>query len=70
MRADDRVLILEGRKWIWSQEEIERAISLFSSGLRPSQVSREMREHPIDVGMLYLHLLDQDEIKIRGVIKC
>lgn len=63
MRADDRVLILEGRKWIWAQEEIERAISLFSLGLIPSQVAEEMGQHPIDVGMLFLHLLDIGEIE-------
>lgn len=64
MRADDRVLILEGRKWIWSQEEVERAISLFSLGLIPSQVAEEMQQHPIDIGMLFLHLLEQKMIDI------
>lgn len=63
MRADDRVLILEGRKWIWSQEEVERAISLFSLGLIPSQVAEEMKQPPIDVGMLFLHLLDVGKIE-------
>lgn len=64
MRADDRVLILEGRKWIWSHEEVERAISLFSLGLIPSQVAEEMKQHPIDIGMLYLHLLVKGKIKV------
>lgn len=63
MRADDRVLILEGRKWIWSQEEVERATSLFTLGLIPSQVAEEMRQHPVDVGMLFLHLLDNGKIE-------
>ena len=64
MRADDRILILEGRKWIWSREEIERAISLFPFGLVPSQVAEEMDQHPVDIGMLYLHLLEKGKIKV------
>ena len=59
----DRVLILEEAKWIWSKEEIERAISLFSQGLKPSEVAIEMNHKVIDIGLLYLHLLEKQKIK-------
>lgn len=65
MRQDDRITILEERKWIWSREEIERATALFSYGLVPSQVAEEMGEYPVDIGMLYLHLLDAGKIEVR-----
>lgn len=60
---EERVLILEEAKWIWSKEEIERAISLFSQGLKPSQVAIKMNQKAIDVGLLYLHLLEKRKIK-------
>lgn len=55
-------MILEEAKWIWSNEEIERAVSLFSQGLKPSEVAIEMNQKVIDVGLLYLHLLDKGQI--------
>mgnify|MGYP005868292561 CR=1 FL=1 len=58
----DRVLTLEEAKWIWSKEEIERAISLFSIGLKPSEVAIKMNQKVIDVGLLYLHLLQKGQI--------
>lgn len=60
----DRILILEEAKWIWSNEEIERAVSLFSQGLKPSEVAIEMNQKVIDVGLLYLHLLEKGKIKM------
>ncbi|WP_242550623.1 hypothetical protein [Enterococcus hulanensis] len=57
-------MILEEAKWIWSKEEIERAISLFSQGLKPSQVAIEMNQKVIDIGMLYLHLLEKGKMKL------
>lgn len=64
INKEDRVLILEEAKWIWSKEEIERATSLFSQGLKPSQVAIEMNQKVIDIGMLYLHLLEKGKIKL------
>lgn len=64
INKEDRVLILEDAKWIWSEEEIERAISLFSLGLSPSRVAEVMEEKYIDIGMLYLHLLETGKIKM------
>lgn len=64
INKEDRVLILEEAKWIWSNEEIERAISLFSQGLKPSQVAIKMNQKVIDIGMLYLHLLEKGIIKM------
>lgn len=63
INKEDRVLILEEAKWIWSEKEIERAISLFSQGLRPSEVAIKMNQKVIDVGLLYLHLLEKGKIE-------
>lgn len=57
-------MILEEAKWIWSNEEIERAISLFSQGLKPTQIALKMNQKIIDVGLLYLYLLEQGKIKM------
>lgn len=64
INKEDRVLILENAKWIWSKEEIERAISLFSLGLTPSRVAEVMDQKYIDTGLLYLYLLDIGKIKM------
>lgn len=64
INKEDRVLILEEAKWIWSKEEIERAISLFSLGLSPSRVAEVMDQKYIDTGLLYLYLLDSGKIKM------
>lgn len=64
INKDDRILILENAKWIWSKEEIERAISLFSLGLTPSRVAEVMDQKYIDTGLLYLYLLDIGKIKM------
>lgn len=64
INKEDRILILEEAKWIWSEKEIERAISLFSQGLRPSEVAIKMNQKVIDIGLLYLHLLEKGQIKL------
>ncbi len=64
INKEDRILILEEAKWIWSNEEIERAISLYSQGLKPTQVALKMNQKVIDVGLLYLYLLEQNKIKV------
>lgn len=64
INKDDRILILEDAKWIWSEKEIERAISLFFQGLRPSEVAEVMDQKYIDTGLLYLYLLDIGKIKM------
>lgn len=64
INKDDRILILENAKWIWSKEEIERAISLFSLGLTPSRVAEVMDQKYIDTGLLYLYLLESGKIKM------
>lgn len=56
-------MILEDAKWIWSKEEIERAISLFSLGLTPSRVAEVMDQKVIDIGLIYLHLLQEGKIE-------
>lgn len=64
INKEDRVLILENAKWIWSKEEIELAISLFSLGLTPSRVAEAMDQKYIDTGLLYLYLLDSGKLKM------
>lgn len=66
MRKDDRILILQEAKFIWSQEEVDRATALFSDGLRPTQVADLMDEKIIDTSILYLHLLDKGRINLGG----
>lgn len=63
INKEDRVLILEEAKWIWSEKEIERAISLFSQRLKPSEVAIKMNQKVIDIGLLYLHLLEKGKIE-------
>lgn len=69
LNKKDRVLILEEAKWIWSKEETERAISLFSLGLKPSEVAFKMNQKVIDVGLLYLHLLQKGRIDSENINK-
>ncbi|WP_438719268.1 hypothetical protein [Enterococcus sp. AZ103] len=63
---EDRILILENAKWIWSKEEIERAASLFSEGYMPSQVAIKMNMRFIDIGLLYLHLIDKRKVTFKN----
>ncbi|MGX7186236.1 hypothetical protein [Enterococcus pallens] len=59
------MIVLMNGKFDWSDEEIERAISLFSLGLKPSQVAEIMNQKVIDIGILYLHLLDKKKINFQ-----
>lgn len=63
MRKDDRVIILENNKFIWSREEIKLATQLFSFGVKPSSVAKIMNESVVDVCLLLIHLEDKGKVK-------
>ncbi|MDU5814828.1 MULTISPECIES: hypothetical protein [Enterococcus] len=42
---------------------INQAKDLFGKGFKPSEVAQIMNEKLIDVGLLYLHLLESNQIK-------
>lgn len=62
MRATDPVIILEEAKFIWTHEEIEQARLLFSQGIKPSEVAEIMNQKVLDVGLLLLHLVENNLI--------
>ncbi|EMF0594111.1 hypothetical protein HA908_001573 [Enterococcus faecium] len=62
MRSSDPVIILEEAKFIWKHEEIEQARLLFSQGIKPSEVAEIMNQKVLDVGLLLLHLVENNLI--------
>lgn len=60
---DDKIIILQDAKFYWSIGRINQAKDLFSKGFKPSEVAQIMNEKLIDIGLLYLHLLESNQIK-------
>ena len=60
---DDKIIILQDAKFYWSIGRINQAKDLFVKGFKPSEVAQIMNEKLIDVGLLYLHLLENNQIK-------
>lgn len=60
---DDKIIILQDAKFYWSVGVIYQAKDLFDKGFKPSEVAQIMNEKLIDVGLLYLHLLESNQIK-------
>ncbi|MBK0039416.1 MULTISPECIES: hypothetical protein [unclassified Enterococcus] len=60
---DDKIIILQDAKFYWSIGRINQAKDLFDKGFKPSEVAQIMNEKLIDVGLLYLHLLESNQIK-------
>lgn len=60
---DDKIIILQDARFYWSIGRINQAKDLFSKGFKPSEVAQIMNEKLIDVGLLYLHLLESNQIK-------
>ncbi len=60
---DAKIIILQDAKFYWSVGRINQAKDLFAKGFRPSQVAQIMNEKLIDVGLLYLHLLESNQIE-------
>ncbi|MEB6084572.1 hypothetical protein MXF21_00425 [Enterococcus casseliflavus] len=62
-KNDGKIIILEDAKFYWSVGVINQAKDLFCKGVKPSEVAQIMNEKLIDVGLLYLHLLESNQIK-------
>ena len=60
---DGKIIILEDAKFYWSVGVINQAKDLFGKGFKPSEVAQIMNEDPIDIGLLYLHLLKSKQLK-------
>lgn len=60
---DDKIIILQDAKFYWSIDRINRAKDLFEKGLKPSQVAQTMDEKLIDIGLVYLHLLETKQLR-------
>ena len=60
---DDKIIILQDAKFYWSISRINQAKDPFGKGFKPSEVAQIMNEKLIDVGLLYLHLLESNQIK-------
>ncbi|MEB8416341.1 hypothetical protein NGG16_02690 [Enterococcus casseliflavus] len=60
---NDKRIILQDAKFYWSIDKINQAKDLFVKGLKPSEVAQLMNEKLIDIGLLYLHLLDTKQLK-------
>lgn len=60
---DGKIIILQDAKFYWSIGRINQAKDLFCKGFKPSEVAQIMNEKLIDVGILYLHLLETNQIK-------
>lgn len=62
-KNDGKLIILQDAKFYWSIGRINQALDLFEKGFLPSEVAQIMNEKLIDIGLLYLHLLDQKKLK-------
>ncbi|WP_213334244.1 hypothetical protein [Enterococcus casseliflavus] len=62
MTSEGKVIILQEAKFYWDVGKINQAKDLFKKDFRPSEVAEIMNEKVIDVGLLYLHLLETNEI--------
>lgn len=60
---DGKIIILEDAKFYWSVGVSNQAKDLFLKGFKPSEVAQIMNEDPIDIGLLYLHLLKSKQLK-------
>ncbi|OTN76748.1 hypothetical protein A5886_001827 [Enterococcus sp. 8G7_MSG3316] len=61
--GNNKIIILEDGNFYWDVVRLDQAKELFLKGYRPSEVSQIMNEKLIDVGLIYLHLLQTDQIK-------
>lgn len=60
-----KIIILEDQKFDWTEKEINQAIGLFNSGIKPTDVAEIMNEKVIDVGLLFIYLADKGKINQR-----
>ncbi len=62
-KNDDKLIILQNAKFYWSVPVINQAKDLFEKGFKPSQVAEIMNEKVIDIGLVYLHLLETKQLR-------
>lgn len=62
-KNDDKLIILQDAKFYWSVAVINQAKNLFEKGFKPSQVAEIMNEKEIDIGLVYLHLLETKQLR-------
>lgn len=62
-KNDDKLIILQDAKFYWSIAVINQAKDLFEKGFKPSQVAEIMNEKVIDIGLVYLHLLETKQLR-------
>ncbi|MCI5684551.1 MULTISPECIES: hypothetical protein [Enterococcus] len=62
-KNDDKLIILQNAKFYWSIAVINQAKDLFEKGFKPSQVAEIMNEKVIDIGLVYLHLLETKQLR-------
>ncbi len=62
-KNDDKLIILQDAKFYWSVAVINQAKNLFEKGFKPSQVAEIMNEKVIDIGLVYLHLLETKQLR-------
>lgn len=60
---DGKIIILEDAKFYWSVGVINQAKDLFGKGFKPSEVAQIMNEKVIDIGLVYLHLLETKQLR-------
>lgn len=58
-----KTIILENCKFDWSEKEIDQAVELFKKGTNPSKVAEIMNEKVIDIGLLFIHLVERGALK-------
>lgn len=54
---------MDNHKFLWTDEEIEQAALLFSQGHKPSEVADLMDEKVVDVGLLFIDLVETGKVK-------
>ncbi|MEQ7290462.1 hypothetical protein ABQD82_14755 [Enterococcus gallinarum] len=62
-KSDGKIIILEDAKFYWSVGVINQAKDLFEKGFKPSQVAEIMNEKVIDIGLVYLYLLETKQLR-------
>lgn len=62
-KNDNKLIILQNAKFYWSVPVINQAKGLFEKGFKPSQVAEIMNEKVIDIGLVYLHLLETKQLR-------
>lgn len=58
MKYRGKIIILDDCKFDWTPAQLNHARFLFERGVKPSKVAQIMNEKVIDIGLVYLHLLE------------